>query len=139
LCGLIPEALLNLVNRGFKQGMAGYDWGDCNVNEQILYLLAAGQRERIQIRDKVRVCLNYMVGKNQQEGQQTLCTKQELIDAIWSPAENHGTYGDESLYGLIRDIRQVLEQTKTSHQWLETVKNLGYVLRIESEGGMEKS
>jgi DNA-binding winged helix-turn-helix (wHTH) protein len=110
-----------------------------NLNEQILYRVAAGQRERVQIRDKVRVCLNYMICKNQQEGQQTLCTKQELIDAVWPPEENHGTYGDESLYGLIRDIRQVLEQTKTSHQWLETVKNLGYVLRIEGEGRMGKS
>jgi DNA-binding winged helix-turn-helix (wHTH) protein len=110
-----------------------------NVNEQILYRVASGRRERVQIRDKVRVCLNYMVGKNEREGQPTLCGKQELIDAVWPPAENNGTYGDDSLYGLIRDMRQVLEQTKTSCQWLETVKNLGYILRIEVEGKIESS
>jgi DNA-binding winged helix-turn-helix (wHTH) protein len=120
-----------------KSALASCQWL-FNINEQILYRVALGRRERVQIRDKVRVCLNYMVGKNEQEGQPTLCVKQELIDAVWPPAENNGTYGDESLYGLIRDIRQVLEQTKESYQWLETVKNLGYILRIESEGGIEK-
>jgi DNA-binding winged helix-turn-helix (wHTH) protein len=110
-----------------------------NVNEQILYRVAAGQRQRVQIRNKVRVCLNYMVSKNEREGSPTLCAKQELIDAVWPPAENNGTYGDESLYGLIRDMRQVLEQTRSSYQWLETVKNLGYILRIEVEGKIESS
>jgi DNA-binding winged helix-turn-helix (wHTH) protein len=105
-----------------------------SLNEQILYRVDGEQRTRVDIRDKVRLCLDYMVRKNQTAGCESICKKQELIDAVWPPSENNGTYGDDSLHGLIREIRKILREKEDNRKWVDTVKNQGYVLRIDYEG-----
>lgn len=106
-----------------------------NLNEQKLYKMVAGIQQEVSLRPLVRVCLNYMVNKNREMGQPTLCGREELIGAVWKEGEaGH----DEGLNGLARDIRRTLGQTKESFQWLETVTGAGYILRIEYEGSLEK-
>jgi DNA-binding winged helix-turn-helix (wHTH) protein len=115
-------------------GRSGHQWV-FNINEQKLYKVVAGMRQEMSLRPLVRVCLNYMVNKNREMKQPTLCGREELIGVVWKEGEaGH----DEGLNGLARDIRKTLGQTKESFQWLETVTGAGYILRIDHEGSLEK-
>ena len=101
------------------------------VSQETLFKVENGTREPIHVRPQVRKMVKHLVGRNLANEQvPVLCTREELIGAVWG--EEFGSH-DQDLDRLAMEIRRVLKQTADSKQWLETVTGSGYILRIDGE------
>ncbi|MBN1485528.1 MAG: winged helix-turn-helix transcriptional regulator, partial [Chloroflexia bacterium] len=57
-----------------------------------------------------------------------ICTRDEVVSAVWSEQEEAGGITDQAIDALVRRLRQRIKDSGSDHEYIETVRGHGFRL-----------
>lgn len=100
-----------------------------SLSQQQLFRVTKRQRQIIHLSPQERKLLHYMAKCNQEnDSQPILCTKGELVQAIWSEIFAHT---NNEVNRLVWTIRKKIERDPGEPRFLKTLQGQGYLLDIK--------
>lgn len=103
-----------------------------SLSQEKLFRISGREQEEIDLSPQQRALIHYMAQRNQANNNQpVVCRYEELISAIWGDPFNHDS---GEVNHLVFGVRKKVESDSGKSEFFQTVKGLGYRLKVELIG-----